>query len=152
MIRSGRDTDAPALIALIRRCWADYPGCVMDLDNEVPELRVLASFYAERAGALWVSDPVTATVAAKPVGDAIWELCKLYVHPDHHGTGLAHTLVDTAEAHARAHGAAAMELWTDTRFHRAHRFYEKRGYTRHGQPRFLHDLSNSWEHRYSRIL
>ena len=41
-------------------------------------------------------------------------------------------------------------LWSDTRFDRAHRFYEKRGYVRHGPIRVLHDLSNSLEFGYAK--
>lgn len=151
-IRPGRDDDAPALIALVARCWADYPGCIMDLDDEVPELRAIATHYRDRGGALWVEDAVRGMCATKPLDAEAWELCKVYVHPAHHGAGLAHHLVDAAEAHARTGGARRMDLWTDTRFDRAHRFYEKRGYVRVGVPRPLHDLSNSWEHNYTRML
>ncbi len=55
LIRPGRDEDAPRFIALIERCWADYPDCVLDVDAEAPELRALASYYAGRGGALWLA-------------------------------------------------------------------------------------------------
>ena len=45
-----------------------------------------------------------------------------------------------------------MVLWTDTRFSRAHRFYEKRGYARVGAARALGDLCGSWEYQYARGL
>lgn len=151
-IRPGRDEDMDGYVALIGRCWADYPGCVLDVDAELPELRALASHYRAKGGALWVAGDVAAMCAVRPSGGGVWELCKVYVHPDQHGTGLAHRMVETAEAHARAAGAGRMELWTDTRFERAHRFYEKRGYVRDGGPRALHDLSGSWEWHYSRTL
>lgn len=152
VIRPGRDEDAAGFIALIGRCWADYPGVVLHVDAEAPELRALASYYAGQGGALWVAGNVDAMIATRPSGDGVWELCKVYVHPDRHGTGVAHRMVDVAEAHARAHGAVRMELWTDTRFHRAHRFYDKRGYARNGEVRALHDLCGSWEWHYSRVL
>ncbi len=59
-----------------------------------------------------------------------WEICRLYVHPERHGTDLGRRLLHEAERHAIAAGAADLVLWTDTRFHRAHRFYEKQGYVR----------------------
>ena len=34
-----------------------------------------------------------------------------------------------ATEHARAAGAAELKLWSDTRFTRAHAFYERAGYT-----------------------
>ena len=64
--------------------------------------------------------------------------------------GLAPALLATAEAHARAAGATRLVLWSDTRFDRAHRFYEKRSYVRHGPIRVLHDISNSLEFGYAK--
>lgn len=41
-------------------------------------------------------------------------------------------------------------LWSDTRFERAHGFYERRGYVRTGPIRVLNDLSNSLEFGYAK--
>ena len=147
-VRPGRDTDAAGFIALIARCWADYPGVVLHVDEEAPELRALASYYRERGGAVWVAGDVQGMIAVKPSGAGMWEICKVYVHPDLHGTGLAHRLMDVAEGHAARAGATGLELWTDTRFDRAHRFYAKRGYVR-GVVRALYDLCDSSEWQYS---
>lgn len=155
VLRAGRDADAADFIALIGACWAEYPGCVMDLDGEVPELRALASYYAGQGGALWAAEAgglVVGMVAARPLADGAWELCKMYAYPDQRGTGLAQALAAAAEGHARAQGARRMELWSDTRFERAHRFYEKCGYVRHGEVRALHDLSQSLEYGYAKGL
>jgi GNAT superfamily N-acetyltransferase len=59
-------------------------------------------------------------------------------------------LLAIAEAHARARGATRLVLWSDTRFDRAHRFYEKHSYVRHGPIRVLHDISNSLEFGYAK--
>ena len=45
-----------------------------------------------------------------------------------------------------------MMLWSDTRFDRAHRFYEKRSYVRAGPLRVLGDKSNSVEFAYAKPL
>jgi GNAT superfamily N-acetyltransferase len=89
-------------------------------------------------------------VAAVPHDDGLWEMCRVYTEPSTHGSGLGHLLLDTAEAHARAAGATRLALWSDTRFERAHRFYEKRGYVRHGPIRVLRDKSNSLEFGYAK--
>ncbi len=143
-IRPGRDEDGPALIALIERCWADYPGLVLDVDGEEPHLRALATHFARQGGAVWWAGDGAGLAAVRPAADGAWEICKLYVHPDLHGSGLGHALLDVAEGHAADAGAVSFELWSDTRFLRAHRFYEKRGYRR-GLRRALHDQSNSEE-------
>ncbi|HVZ09718.1 GNAT family N-acetyltransferase [Rhodopila sp.] len=175
-IRPGRDDDGPQLIDLIRTCWSRYPGIVFDVDAEMPELHALATYYD---GALWVAEAagrVVGMIATRPVSklspgvvvpgavpvtvqgevpdgaQGCWEICRVYVHPDLHGGGLGHALLDRAEAHAVAHGATRLALWSDTRFDRAHRFYEKRSYVRMGGIRVLHDLSNSLEFAYAKPL
>ncbi|WP_428483341.1 GNAT family N-acetyltransferase [Rhodopila sp.] len=149
-IRLGRDSDGPALIALIAACWAVYPGLRMDVDREMPELHALAAYYQ---GALWVAQRghrVVGMIATRPLGEDVWETCRVYVDPTLHGSRLAHELLDTAEGHALRHGARRFVLWTDTRFQRAHAFYEKRSYIRHGGIRVLHDLSASLEFGYAK--
>lgn len=154
-LRPGRDADGPGCIRLIGAAWAEYPGCVLDVDAEAPELRRLASHFAAAGGALWVAEDgaggLAGMVAARPLGsDRAHEICRLYVDRAARGTGLAHRLLDAAEAHAAAAGAERLVLWTDTRFAAAHAFYEKRGYVRAGSIRLLDDLSRSLEFRYAK--
>jgi GNAT superfamily N-acetyltransferase len=152
-IRPGRDADAPGFIALIGACWAEYPGIVLDVDAELPELHALAAYYAAKGGALWTAEAagcVVGMIAVVPAGDSAWEICRLYVLAPWRGAGLAHRLLDQAETHARGAGGTRLLLWSDTRFERAHRFYEKRGYVRTGPIRVLNDLSNSLEFGYAK--
>ncbi|HEY5300120.1 MAG TPA: GNAT family N-acetyltransferase [Acetobacteraceae bacterium] len=152
-VRAGRDSDSTGFIALIGACWAEYPGCVMDVDGEAPELRALATYMREKNGALWTAEAdgrVVGVVATYPEEPGIWAIARMYVDRAHRGTGLAINLLGTAEAHAIAAGATRLVLWSDTRFERAHRFYERRGYVRSGPTRSLGDLSNSIEFRYAK--
>jgi ribosomal protein S18 acetylase RimI-like enzyme len=152
-IRAGRDSDAGGFIALIGACWREYPGVVLDVDGEMPELRALASYYAGQGGALWAAEAdghIAGMIATRPHEAGAWEICRLYAHPSLHGSGLGQRLLDAAEAHAMAAGAARFVLWSDTRFDRAHRFYEKHSYVRHGPIRVLHDRSNSLEFAYAK--
>jgi ribosomal protein S18 acetylase RimI-like enzyme len=152
-IRPGRDSDGPAIIALIWACWSAYPGVHMDVDLEMPELHALATYYTGQGGALWIAESdgtIAGMIAVHPTGQANWEICRVYVDPARHGSGLGHTLLDLAEHHAIAAGAQRLALWSDTRFDRAHRFYEKRSYVRHGAVRVLNDISNSLEFGYAK--
>jgi len=154
-IRPGRDDDAAGFIALVDACWSEYPGCVMDLDGEVPELRALATYYSGQRGALWAAERdgrIVGMIGTRPLAAGAWEICKVYVARDERGSALGHGLLDAAEAHARREGATRLELWTDTRFDRAHRFYEKRSYVRAGPIRVLDDLSRSLEFHYAKPL
>lgn len=153
MIRPGRDTDGPALIDLIWSCWSAYPGIRMDVDQEMPELRALATYYAARGGSLWVAEAagsVCGMIATRPLEARIWEICRVYVDPALHGSGLGHALLDHAEQRAGTGGAERLVLWSDTRFDRAHHFYEKRSYVRRGPVRVLNDISNSLEFAYAK--
>jgi ribosomal protein S18 acetylase RimI-like enzyme len=126
---------------------------VFDVDGEMPELRALASYYAGQGGALWAVEAdghIAGMIATRPHEAGAWEICRLYVLPSLHGSGLGQRLLETAEAHAMAAGATRFVLWSDTRFDRAHRFYEKHSYVRRGPIRVLHDLSNSLEFAYAK--
>ena len=153
-IREARDSDADGLIALIGACWAEYDGCFLDVDGEVPELRAIASYFAGRGGRFWVAEQDGRVVASagylpSPVGI---ELCKLYVDRSQRRRGLGRTLVEMVEAAAVAIGTAEVELWSDTRFLDAHRLYERCGYVRQVRTRSLADISNTVEYRYAKRL
>lgn len=154
VLRPGRDDDADGFITLIGACWSEYPGCILDVDGELPELRALATYFTEGGGALWAAEQagrLVGMVGARPLReDQAWEICRMYVDAGVRGSGLAHRLLETAESHARTAGAERMVLWTDTRFNRAHGFYEKRSYVRQGSIRILDDISKSLEFRYAK--
>jgi GNAT superfamily N-acetyltransferase len=144
------------VIALIGACWSEYPGCVMDVHGECPDLLRPASAYQRQGGAFWVAtDPcgtVVATVGWRPLDAGIIELERLYVHRRWRRRGLAAMLADLVERTAFERDASRIELWTDTRFTDAHHFYERRGYVRHGPDRELGYLSRTREHHYAKAV
>jgi putative acetyltransferase len=152
MIRAARDDDAEALIALIAAVFDEYPGCILDVDDEAPELRAIATASARRGGGFWVAEEgarVVGSVGLSPVPetDGI-ELLKLYVAREARRKGLGERLVRLVEQEARRRGAPFVELWTDTRFRDAHRLYERLGFRGGEETRELHDLSASVEYYY----
>ena len=154
-LRTGRDNDGPGLIALLTACWLEYPGCIVDVDGELPELHALATYFAHAGGALFVSEHdgrIVGSAGTRPLDDGAWELCKMYVDAGRRGTGLAQALIAAVETHARDRGATVMRLWSDTRFARAHRFYENHSYVRSGPIKVWTDKSNSLEFAYAKPL
>jgi putative acetyltransferase len=153
-IRDARDDDAAQLIRLMGDVFAEYPGCVLDVDREEPDLRAIATAYAACCGRFWVAERrpdgcILAMVGARPLGNGSnWELKKLYVDKAARGAGLGARLVGLVEEEVRRRGAPLLELWSDTRFTDAHRLYERLGYQRRPGLRELHDLSNSVEFHY----
>ena len=155
-IRDARDDDSWDLIGLIAACWAEYPGCILDVHAEEPWLLAPATAYAEQGGRLWVAEMdrrVVASVALRPTSEPSGVALKsLYVARPARRRGLGEQLVALVEDEARSRGASFVELWTDTRFLDAHRLYERRGYVRGPHTRELHDLSKSVEYFYRRNL
>ncbi len=155
-IRDARDSDAEDLIELITSVFDEYPGCVMDVDGEMPELLRIASWFAEHDGEFWVAEQdgrvvgcIGYTPAADPSGV---ELKKLYVSRSAREGGIGGRLTERVEAAARRRGARFIDLWSDTRFETAHVFYARRGWRKSGATRELHDKSNTVEFYFEKPL
>ena len=155
-IRPVADGDSVALIALIGAVFAEYPGCVLDVDREEPMLRRPASWAAEQRGEWWVLDfggLVIGSVAVLPTVRAdTAELKKLYLFSSHRRRGHGQRLVELAETLARQRACTWMMLWSDTRFGDAHRLYERLGYQRQPEARALNDLSATIEYQFIKPL
>jgi putative acetyltransferase len=155
-LRDATDADAAGLIALIGGVFDEYPGCVLDVEGEMPELLTIATTHARAGGRFWVAErggrlvgSIGLTPAKEPAGI---ELRKLYVHKSERQTGLGSQLLELVEREARARAARFIDLWSDTRFQTAHRFYEKRGYLRGPSTRELHDKSDTVEFYFRKQL
>jgi putative acetyltransferase len=157
-LRDARDADAAALIDLIGGVFAEYPGCVLDVDGELPELRGVATAFARMRGRFWVAEAQGDgrvlgcggySPASEPGGI---ELRKLYVHKAIRRSGIGSAICDLVEGEARRRGLGFVDLWSDTRFETAHRLYERRGYVRGPVTRDLHDKSASVEYYFRLAL
>lgn len=62
---------------------------------------------------------------------------QLYVLKEHHGSGIAQTLMDWALAEAKRRGAGALYLTVFVENHRARRFYERYGFEDVGRYDFM---------------
>ena len=156
VIRDGTDADSAAVIALIALCWSTYPGVVLDVDRDEPGLRRVAGHFHALGGGFWTAwrgPTLCGTVGyAFNAPTRTVELLKLYVRPEERRGGLGRRLTRLVEDAAEARGAARIELWTDTRFETAHRFYAGLGYDKTGETRDLDDLSRSREFRFVRLV
>ncbi|MBV8281219.1 MAG: GNAT family N-acetyltransferase [Candidatus Eremiobacteraeota bacterium] len=155
-IRDARDDDAAGLIALIGATFAEYPGCVLEVDHEMPQLKAIATAFAELRGRFWTAQRDGVIVGCGGIAPAHdpsgSELKHLYVAKAARRMGVGTALTGLVEAEAARRGAAFIELWSDTRFLDAHRLYERLGYARLPDTRELNDLSNSVEFHFIKKL
>jgi len=156
-LRDAHDDDGLDVAALLGAVFSEYEGCLF-LAAEMPELRRLATTFREGGGAFFVAHrevrgvPVLVGCVGYATHGPTVELKKLYVAKHERRTGLGARLVATVEAAAHARGKRSIELWSDTRFETAHRFYERHGYVRTGATRPLHDASATEEFFFTKAL
>lgn len=163
-IRDARDDDADGLTRIVAAITTEFPGCIFDLDADFPELKRPKSSFEAEGGRFWVAEACPAEMGSHTgeiVGccgflpaedpDGI-ELLRVYLRPDLRGSGLALKMFKIVQAVARQRGARFIELWTDSRFKAAQRFYEKLGFTRQPGERLLDDRSRSSEYQYRLTL
>ena len=161
ILRPARDGDAEGLIVLVGGCFAEYPGCAMDIDGIDSELKAIATNFSRAGGKFWVLEDtasdnrIAASVGLSPSGtmkEGVIELKKLYVSAEYRRRGIASRLLDLVLDEARALQATAIDLWSDTRFIEAHAFYVHHGFAQLPETRDLHDPSNSIEFHFIRKI
>ena len=137
LIRPAREADAPALAALIRRCFAAQPVAV---DPPPSALGETAGSVAEqiRSGGGAVAGPVEALVAG-----VLWTeheaglyLGRLAVAPECRRQGLARALLAAAEQEARARSLPRLHLGTRLALADNRALFASAGFTECG--RFSH--------------
>jgi putative acetyltransferase len=149
-IRTGIDADSGGVIRVIAGVFAEYEGCVLDVDSEEPELRTPASSF-ERFWVVESKGEIQGCIACVS-RDGFVELKKLYLDASVRGGGFARTLVALVEEHARSVNLPRIELWSDTRFTDAHGLYSHLDYEKTGESRHLRDLSNTLEFKFIKDL
>jgi GNAT superfamily N-acetyltransferase len=154
VIEPARPADAPAVIALIGRIFAEY-DFIWDPATEVPDLVRMEQRYAGPAGAFWVArfaDEVVGSVGVERLPDGRAELHRLYLDATLRGRGVGRALVETVLDWCRKAGIARLTLWSDTRFDRAHRLYEGMGFSKTGERELPDDPNDTREFAYERAV
>ena len=97
---------------------------------DAARIALLAEVDGHAAGytMLIVGEPTDPEVARAITTRPTAELSKCYVAPEHHGGGVAATLLAATLAAARERGAAGVWLGVNQENERAARFYEKSGF------------------------
>jgi GNAT superfamily N-acetyltransferase len=152
VIERARASDAPAVVALIGRVFAEYRFS-WDPALEVPDLFDFDRRYGGPAGAFWVARlgaRVVGSVGVERGSDGHAELHRLYLDATLRGRGVGRALVETVLGWCRDAGVRRLVLWSDTRFDRAHRLYERMGFTQTGEREVPDDPNDTREFGYER--
>jgi putative acetyltransferase len=147
-IRPATNADQTQIIALIDQVLQEYDDRIC-LDNAEADLCDIKSSFVDLGGAFWVAtnkgtDAVPAIIGSHaalphPERPNLCNLKRLYVAKSYRGTGVAKQLMEVAIAWAVDEGFQSIEFWSDTRFTRAHRFFEKMGFKATGEIRHMTD-------------
>lgn len=127
-IRPARPTDAGAIAALATQLG--YPSSADEVGVRMQALegsKSSALLVAELDGAVvgWVGVAEQLTVE----GGTSAEITGLVVDEGHRGRGIGEILAAAAETWARARGVKRLRVRSNVVRERAHRFYERLGYT-----------------------
>lgn len=141
----------PAIIELIGSVYEEYGEriCLEDADQDLLDLE---SSYAAKGGAFVVltetasstsgeNQSVVGCHAVLPLVDRPGRCTfrRLYVHPRLRGSGAGETLMNWAINAAEERGFHHVGFWSDTRFHRAHRFFARLKFQADGRTREMRD-------------
>jgi GNAT superfamily N-acetyltransferase len=154
VIEPAHASDVPAVVALIGRVFAEYRFS-WDPALEVPDLLEFDRRYAGPAGAFWVARrgaEVVGSVGVERLPDGRAELHRLYLDATLRGRGVGRALVETVLGWCRTAGVRRLVLWSDTRFDRAHRLYERMGFMQTGERELPDDPNDTWEFGYERAV
>jgi ribosomal protein S18 acetylase RimI-like enzyme len=158
IIRIATPNDAATLTALARRTFIDtfaahntaadmetYMSAAFGETQQRAELENadIVTIFGDEGGQTIAYVQLRRTPGA-PHGDI--EIARFYVDQEHHGRGVAQTMMDAVVAHARSRGG--MRLWLGVWEHnlRAIAFYRKAGFVPCGSHPFLlgSDLQTDW--------
>ena len=146
-LRYARNKDAKGLIKLIDTCFREYPNCILDVDNEMIELKNIYSYFKKKDGHFWVIEKnksIIGSMGVAPYKNNL-ELHKIYIIKNERRKGLASKLVLKAERYAKKNNYKKIILWSDTRFKEAHRMYLDFKYKKLTKTRKLYDISKTVE-------
>ncbi len=149
-IRLATPADCDGIVELIDGVLIEYGDriCLTEGGSEA-DLLDLEAGYRSQGGEFWVLESVkdgvsrivgTHATRADPSNPS--EVCtfkRLYLHRALRGTHWGHDLMQITIDWARETGFKRVEFWSDTRFERAHRFFEKFDFQKSGEQRQMTD-------------
>lgn len=157
-VREPLNSDAKALISLVQGCFDEYEGVFLEPDGLDVDLNTYATALQDINGKGYVLETeeknIVGLVSGAPTeAENTYQLKRLYLQANHRGGGTASGLLRLIEQDAMAQKSVMfLVLWSDVKFERAHRFYEREGFKKTGETRELHDISGTVEYAFLKKL
>jgi GNAT superfamily N-acetyltransferase len=125
-IRPATLADLEEIRAMLReyQAWLEVDLCFQNFEQELADL---PGDYRPPRGRLLIA-PVAGCVALRPIGDEICEMKRLYVRPEHRGSGIGRRLILAIIEEAKAIGYRKMRLDTMPKMAGAQRLYAALGF------------------------
>lgn len=158
-IRLATNADCDGIVELIDGVLKEYGDriCVSPGGSEADVLDVDAGYRA-KGGEFWVLEKsedgagrIVGTHATRPDPEKPGEVCtfkRLYLDAGLRGTNWGRDLMQVTIDWAREQGFKRVEFWSDTRFERAHRFFEKFDFQKSGEVRHMTDSAVPYSEYY----
>ena len=126
IIRAATIEDLDEIRGMLREyaAWLEVDLCFQNFDEELAEL---PGEYQPPRGRLLIAEGA-GCVALRAIDDEICEMKRLYVRPEHRGSGLGRRLVLEIISQAREIGYRRMRLDTMPKMDRAHGLYASLGF------------------------
>ncbi|MFP6574875.1 MAG: GNAT family N-acetyltransferase [Pirellulaceae bacterium] len=145
-LRPAVASDQQGIIDLVTRVYGEY-GDRICLDRADGDLLDLQASYWEPGGEFVVLERdgvILGTHALLPLvdQDGCCTFRRLYLDESLRGQQWGEYLMQWALERAREKGFERVEFWSDTRFTRGHRFFQRLGFQSNGQVR---EMNDGWE-------
>ena len=141
-LRTATSDDQPGIIALIDAVFREYDDQIW-LEGCDADLADLDGNYFRPGGHFWVLDDagrIVGSHAALPTETpGVCTFRRLYLAAALRGAGWGDRLMQHNLDWARQQGFRRVEFWSDTRFARAHEFFQRLGFQRGAAIRDVHD-------------
>jgi putative acetyltransferase len=148
-IRLATQADTDGVVELIDGILKEYGDriCLTPGGSEA-DLLDFESGYRAKGGEFWVLESVkegdsriigTHATRPDPNNGEVCTFKRLYLHSEFRGTNWGRDLMQVTIDWARNSDFKRVEFWSDTRFERAHRFFEKFGFQKSGEERHMTD-------------
>ncbi len=152
ILRPATAADAPQIIALVDSVYQEY-GDRVCLDDADSDLLAAHEHYAQLGGEFVVLTDGARVVgihAVVPLADqpGVCTFRRLYLEHSFRGTGAGARLMQWAIDCAREMKFLRVEFWSDTRFSRAHRFFQRLGFQHDGRVREMNDAWTPYQEYY----